>query len=154
MGNISTPCCVAKRIINAPAETSGSLFANKILFFALIASMVGISPILPCTALSVASAWGIAAASINPSMPHITLMFVSASEDFNSEYRSFLYITANKGLYFLHCSASKAALSFAESETIRTSLKCSMTSSDCLPMEPVEPSSETVLILIASHASE
>ena len=114
---------------------------------ALIASTVGVIPIIPTTAVTTISALSIVAASIRPSSPLKILTSISPIRVFNSGTSSSLPIHTSCGLNSRTCSARSATLVPAASATMLISAFLLITSNVCVPIEPVEPSIETFFII-------
>ena len=129
-----------------PAVTSVSLFASAMSFPASIARIVGTMPIMPTTAVSTISAEAIVAASINPSLPETIRTSISASSVFKSPASFSLPMQTSSGLNSRACAASSLTLVPAASAATLISLFLLITSSVCVPIEPVEPSNEIVFI--------
>ena len=77
-GRMRTPYCFAALITRPPAHTSVSLFASAMSLPALIPSIVGRIPIIPTTAVTRMSVWGIRASSRSPSIPDTIFTSISA----------------------------------------------------------------------------
>ena len=82
-GTISAPFSFARAMTRSPAQTSVSLLARAMRFFASIAASVGRRPTAPDTAVTTQSLSSSVAASIRPSMPEPTRMSVSATAILN-----------------------------------------------------------------------
>ena len=121
--------------------------ASAISLCALIASTVGVIPIIPTTAVTTISALSIVAASIRPSSPLTILTSISPIRVFNSGTSSSLPIHTSCGLNSRTCSARSATLVPAASATTLISAFLLITSNVCVPIEPVEPSIETFFII-------
>ena len=78
-GTISAPWVFAAAMTSSPAQTSVSLLARAMRFFARMASSVGRRPIAPETAVTTQSLSSSDAASIRPSSPLPTRTSMSAT---------------------------------------------------------------------------
>ena len=74
-GKISTPFSLANPMTKSPAVTNVSLLAKAIVLPRLIASTVGINPIIPTTAVTTISASCNVATCTSPSTPVTTSVF-------------------------------------------------------------------------------
>ena len=108
--------------------------------------MVGRRPIMPTTAVITVSAEGSSAASTRPSMPAATRVLVSASRTFKSAAAFSSIITASSGWNCRTCSSMRSTLALAvKAPTVMP--QAAITSSDCRPMDPVEPKIEMRLLI-------
>ena len=122
-GRSFTPFSFTASHTSLPPVTSVSLFAKAISFLAFAAASVGFKPTIPTTEFTTRSAFSSVAASISPSIPLKTRVFVSFILSLNSLAFSSLKTTASSGLYFLTCSSSSFIFVDAVSaETFKLSL--------------------------------
>ena len=139
-GRIRAPLFLASSLIISPAETSDSLLASAISFPARNAARVGLNPTFPDVAMTTMSTSGLAAISSRGSRS-----FFMSTIRFNRSIALFSDgKPMNSGLNSFICSASSSRFFPAASPTTRK--RCGiarMTSSVCLPMEPVEPRTAT-----------
>ena len=106
-GLISTLFFFASGIMISPAHTRDSLLAWQMIFFALTASIVGLTPIIPTTATMTTSASLSVASFIRPSIPvnisTLSLFFLqmisNSSADFLLKIATFLHLVATTCLY-------------------------------------------------------
>ena len=146
-GRSFTPFFFTASHTSLPPVTSVSLFAKAISFLAFAAASVGFKPTIPTTEFTTRSAFSSVAASISPSIPLKTRVFVSFILSLNSLAFSSLKTTASSGLYFLTCSSSSFIFVDAVSaETFKLSL--SATSSVWVPIEPVDPRIESEFTIL------
>ena len=145
-GTISAPQRADSLMTSSPPQTRVSLLARAMRFFSWMAAKVGSRPIMPTTAVSTVSASGRVAASNRPVRPEATRVLVSAMRVFKSAAADSSQHTASFGWNLRTWSSSCATLRLAA--TAATDIpQAAITSRDCRPMEPVEPSKDMVLIL-------
>mmetsp|Transcript_210 Transcript_210/g.921 ORF Transcript_210/g.921 Transcript_210/m.921 type:complete len:232 (-) Transcript_210:136-831(-) len=149
-GRILTPCFWMSGTMWGPPAISVSLFASAMSLPALMASTVGCRPAQPTMPVTTVlhSEWR--ATSMAPSSPH---MISGASEPMSpssrlkSSTRSAEPTLTSLGLKARVCSARSATLRPALSALTSNLSGCSaQMSSVCVPMDPVDPSSEMVFL--------
>ena len=114
-----------------------------------MAARVGRRPTIPTIEAITVSAAGRAAASSRPSIPPSTRTPVSASRTRRSAAALSSASTASRGRNLRACSSSRATLELAVSATASMP-QAAITSSDCRPMEPVDPKIVMFLLIAVS----
>ena len=94
---ISAPYFSASAITSSPAQTSVSLLARPMRFFARMAASVGFRPTMPTTAVMTQSAFSNVAARISPSSPQAMAMDGSFSSVSSCMAASRVAMTASSG---------------------------------------------------------
>ena len=115
---------------------------------AFIAAIVGMSPLIPTTPVTTVSAFPAVAASISPSLPPTIFVFVSAAFIFSSFALSSFATHTISGSNSRSCASSISIFEYALSAATGI-LYSRATSSVCVPIEPVEPSTDIPLTFIA-----
>ena len=155
-GTTWEPLHAAASLTSSPAHTSVSLLAKAMRLPARMAAKVGRSPTIPTTAVSTVSAASRLAASSRPSIPSATRMGVSARRRRRDAAASGSIITASSGWKRRHCFSICSTSRLAVKAATRMP-QAAITSSDCRPMEPVEPSREIqrfCSMLCSSHGGQ
>mmetsp|Transcript_9984 Transcript_9984/g.31281 ORF Transcript_9984/g.31281 Transcript_9984/m.31281 type:complete len:213 (+) Transcript_9984:663-1301(+) len=149
-GRILTPCFSMSGTMCGPPAMSVSLLARQMSLPALMASTVGCSPAQPTMPVTTAEASECRATSTAPSSPHTisgASSPMSPSAALSSGTSASDPTLTSRGLKALVCSASSDTLRPADSADTSNLSGCSATmSSVCVPIEPVEPSSEMVFL--------
>lgn len=140
-GSMGTLCVVHKVLMICPATTSVSLLANAMALPALIAAMVGRKPAKPTIAVSTMSICVLSTTWHRASGPAYTFIGRSDSAWDTVVYLSSLAMTTVSGLNSRACFINSSALLPAVRVCAwNWSGCCLMTSSACVPIEPVDPS--------------
>mmetsp|Transcript_8414 Transcript_8414/g.20591 ORF Transcript_8414/g.20591 Transcript_8414/m.20591 type:complete len:236 (+) Transcript_8414:898-1605(+) len=149
-GVMKTPCFFSRGTITGPAAMRVSLLASATSLPFSIAAMVGSSPAQPTMPVTTMSAWSILATSQTPSIP-VTSVGLSPSIPSSSASSAPSLLPSSRatiaGRNSLICSASSSTLDLAARPT--SSKFCGrsrMMSSVCVPMDPVDPSSDMRLL--------
>ena len=109
-------------------------------FFALIAFIVGVKPAYPTRAVSTTSMFSPSTISSKDFLPANTFIPKLKRASLTSLYLSSFVITTIFGINFFDCSIKRVALLFAVKTSTPKRSGCSeITSSACVPIEPVEP---------------
>ena len=145
-----TPFSLASGMMIWPAVTRVSLFARAISFPALIAAIVGSTPIIPTIAVTTMSASGTVAASMRPSSPYtiltpeisLNLSLISAAS-FSSP------TDIRPGMNSLTCFSRSSMFLPQERATTSISLFALTISRVWVPMEPVDPMIDIFFIMFS-----
>ncbi len=149
-GRSLTPFFFASAVTSAPAQTRVSLLARAMVFPASMAARVGSSPAMPTTEVSTVSADGRVTASSSASLPPRTRTEVSAIRTARSWAAASSERTTSLGPTARACSSIILTLLWAVNASTDNP-RAAITSSDCRPMEPVEP--KIVSRCVTAHAS-
>ena len=121
---------------------------------AFIAAIVGTIPIIPTTAVTTVCASGYTAASVSPSMPYTILTSRSAMLTASSFASCSSATLTSFGPNSLIWASSSFILLPAANATISISLFLRTTSSVCVPIDPVDPSTEIFFTSVSNPSSD